>query len=398
MNFSRVNLVENRAVSPADVRVENGRVAAIAPAGALRPLPGEEALCCEGLYLSHGFIDIHVHGGGTGDFMDATAEAWHAAAALHLRHGTTALVPTTLAADTKGLLAAFETYRACRGGFADSAKFLGVHVEGPYLSPAQCGAQDPAFLRAPDKAEYAMLLAACPGILRWTVAPELPGALEMGDWLAAHGVAASVGHSNATYEQVREAALHGFRSITHLYSAMSTITREGGYRRAGVVESAYLLPGLFCELIADGRHLPPCLLQMAYRLIGPERLCLVTDAMRAAGQTEGESILGSLADGQRVIIEDGVAKMPDRTAFAGSVCTGDRLVRTMAGAGGAGIADAVHMATAVPARALGLEQVTGHVAVGRAADLVLFDSDVRVRLVLVDGAVRFRAEERKDEK
>ena len=256
----------------------------------------------------------------------------------------------------------FETARPYIGKETGGAVLRGINMEGPFFNKAKKGAQAEKYIVEPDAGMFDRLFEASGRAVKLVdVAPELPGALEMGDWLAAHGVAASVGHSNATYEQVREAALHGFRSITHLYSAMSTITREGGYRRAGVVESAYLLPGLFCELIADGRHLPPCLLQMAYRLIGPERLCLVTDAMRAAGQTEGESILGSLADGQRVIIEDGVAKMPDRTAFAGSVCTGDRLVRTMAGAGGAGIADAVHMATAVPARALGLQDKTGFV-------------------------------------
>lgn len=389
--IQNVQLIESGTVTHSDISVENGKISAVSPAHTLRPCEGDTAIDGGGLYLSHGFIDIHVHGGGGHDFMDATPTAYHDAAALHLRHGTTGMVPTTLAADTQSLLAAFDTYNACKNSFGDGAKFFGVHVEGPYLSPSQCGAQNPAYLRAPNPAEYRQLVEACPDILRWTIAPELPGALEMGDWLSERGIMPSIGHSSATIDEVKQAVRHGFKHVTHLYSAMSTIVRKNGFRRAGIVESAYLIDALTSEIIADGCHLPPELLQMAYRFIGPDRLCLVTDAMRGAGLTHGDSILGSLTSGQRVIIEDGVAKMPDRKAFAGSVCTTDRLVRTMAQHSGATLAEAVYMATAVPARLLGLADTVGTVAPGRTADLVLFDNDVSVRLVMTDGVVRFHA-------
>ena len=266
-----------------------------------------------GLYVSAGFIDIHVHGGGGHDFMDGTPEAYHGASALHLRHGTTAMVPTTLAASKEELLRSFSVFERCRDGFADGAKLLGLHIEGPYIAKSQCGAQDPRFIREPDPAEYNELLDACPHILRWTIAPELPGAREMGLALLARGVLPSIGHSEADSEAVRAAIPCGYRHVTHLYSAMSTIVRKAGFRHAGIVESAYLYDELSSEIIADGCHLPAPLLQLAYRHIGPQRLVLVTDAMRGAGQTQGESILGSLENGQRVILEDGVAKMPDRT-------------------------------------------------------------------------------------
>ena len=180
----------------------------------------------------------------------------------------------------------------------------------------------------------------------------------MGLALLARGVLPSIGHSEADSEAVRAAIPCGYRHVTHLYSAMSTIVRKAGFRHAGIVESAYLYDELSSEIIADGCHLPAPLLQLAYRHIGPQRLVLVTDAMRGAGQTQGESILGSLENGQRVILEDGVAKMPDRTAFAGSICTADRLVRTMVTLAGASLPDAVRMITETPARVLGLSDFT----------------------------------------
>lgn len=387
--IQNARLVANGLVTPCDVEVSKSCITKIAPPNTLK---GEHVIDAGGLYLSHGFIDSHVHGGGGHDFMDGTREAWHGAAALHLRHGTTGMVPTTLAAEKEELLAAFATYEACKQGFPDGAKFIGIHVEGPYLAPAQSGAQDPAHIRMPDQKEYESLLAACPDIVRWTIAPELPGAHRMGDYLAMRGVVPCIGHSDATYDEVRESMAHGYRHITHLYSATSTVVRRNGFRHAGIVESAYLLDGLTSEVIADGCHLPESLLQMAYRFIGPDRLCLVTDAMRAAGETKGESILGSLSRGQRVILEDGVAKMPDRKAFAGSICTADRLVRNMIKLAGATVADAVKMMTETPARMLGLSAVTGFAAVGRTADLVLFDKDINIQMVMTSGEVRSKAD------
>ena len=268
---------------------------------------------------------------------------------------------------------------------------LGLHLEGPYFSPAQAGAQDPSQLRNPDPAECAEILERCPDILRWSLAPELPGALDLGQELKRRGITAAIGHSDATYSQVVSAVEAGYTHVTHLYSGCSTITRQGGFRRGGVVEAAYVLPQLTSEIIADGCHLPPELLQMAYRFIGPKRLCLVTDAMRAAGQIQGESILGSLSQGQRVIIEDGVAKMLDRTAFAGSVCTADRLVRNMVRLAGATLPEAVEMMTQTPARVIGKQNETGTVAPGRKADLVLFDEDIHIRRVWTDGIERYES-------
>ncbi len=382
-----VRLVQSGLITPCDVVVNGDRIEDMAPVGQAEP--GLAAFEGDGLYLSHGFVDIHLHGGGGADFMDGTEEAWRTAAALHLRHGTTCMTPTTLSASREELLGAFDVFARCKADIGDGARMLGLHLEGPYFSPAQAGAQDPAHLRCPRPEEYEEMLDRCPDILRWSLAPELPGALAMGRELVRRGVTAAIGHSDAAYSQVREAVAAGYTHVTHLYSATSTITRLNGFRRGGIVEAAYLMGALTSEIIADGCHLPPELLQMAYRFIGPRRLALVTDAMRGAGQTSGESILGSLSQGQRVIIEDGVAKMPDRKAFAGSVCTADRLVRNMVTLAGASLPDAIEMITATPARILGLSRVTGTVAPGRKADMVLFDGDIGVRRVWTDGTVRY---------
>ena len=378
-------LVQDDRITPCDILVNGAFIERMMPPGS--GMAADTVYDLRGLYVSAGFLDIQVHGGGGHDFMDGTREAYHGASALHLRHGTTALLPTTLAATREELLRAFAVFESCGGGFPDGAKLLGLHIEGPYIAKSQCGAQDPRFIRDPDPLEYNALLDACPHILRWTIAPELPGALEMGRALVRRGVLPSIGHSEADSEQVRDAISSGYHHVTHLYSAMSTIVRKAGFRHAGIVESAYLYDELSSELIADGCHLPAPLLRLAYRMIGPRRLVLVTDAMRGAGQTEGESILGSLKNGQRVILEDGVAKMPDRTAFAGSICTADRLVRTMVTMAGASLPDAVRMITETPARVLGLDSLFGRAAPGRAADLTVFDHTIRIAMVLKDGAV-----------
>lgn len=384
MIIKNANLVQDSSITLKDIRIADGIISSITDSGGSVDMT-EEVLDVHGLYLSHGFLDIHVHGGGGGDFMDGTKEAWHQAASLHLKHGTTGLLPTTLAAGYDELVHALELYNQLKCGFPDSARLLGIHIEGPYLSRSQCGAQDPAYIRDPNPGEYKELLSLCPDILRWTIAPELPGAFDMGDYLAERGVLPCIGHSDADYSTVREAVSHGYRHITHLYSAMSTIVRKGGFRQAGIVESAYLLPELSSEIISDGCHLPPSLLTMAYRLIGPDRLALVTDSMRAAGESSGTSILGSLKNGQTVILEDGVAKMPDRTAFAGSICTADRLVRNMVRMAGASLPDAIRMVTETPARIMNLDKTTGRVEAGRTADLVIFDDRINIRYVFIGG-------------
>jgi len=211
--------------------------------------------------------------------------------------------------------------------------------------------------------------------------------MEFGRFLKEKNILPSIGHSNAIYEEVIEAFENGYTHITHLYSGMSGVRRINAYRYAGVIESAFLIDEMTVEIIADGTHLPSSLLKLIYKIKGPDKIALVTDSMRAAGMPEGESILGGIRDGQKVIVEDGVAKLPDRTAFAGSVATADRLVRTMINIAEVPLIDAVRMMTTTPAKIMKIDDRKGSIVVGKDADLVIFDEDINIQTTMVEGEV-----------
>ena len=255
----------------------------------------------------------------------------------------------------------------------------GIHLEGPYFSPAQTGAQNSDVLRKPEKGEYGRILKDFK-IHRWDYAPELDEDFSFLTSLKNAGVLPAAAHTDATCEQMEKAVREGCRIVTHLYSCTSTIRREKGFRIAGVVEAVYLCDDICAELIADGCHLPHELLRLAYKLKGADRLMLVTDAMRAAGLREsGTFDIG----GVPCFIEDGVAKLLDRSAFAGSIATADRLVRTCVQAG-IPMADAVKMITQTPAAILGLEN-KGRLEPGFDADIVIFDEDIQLKAVFLQG-------------
>lgn len=349
-------------------------------------VPDATLLDAGGRYIAPGFIDIHVHGGGGCDFMDGTEAAFLTIAELHARYGTTSLVPTTLTAEKEDLFQTLDAFeQACRRN-PRGANMLGMHLEGPYLAQSQRGAQDPRYIRNPDPEEYEGILAYSSSIVRWSAAPELPGAIPFGRRLREKGILAAVAHTDAIYEEVLLAYEAGYSLATHLYSAMSGVTRRNAFRYAGVVESAFLLD-MDVEIIADGIHLPPPLLKLVYKIKGADKTALITDAMRAAGMPEGESILGSLTNGLPVIVEDGVAKLPDRTAFAGSVATMNRLVRNMVQMADVSLPDAVRMASTTPARIMGIDNRKGVLAAGKDADIVLFDDQLTIHATLIGGRI-----------
>ena len=338
-------------------------------------------------YVSPGFIDIHVHGGGGYDFMDESEEAFLKIAQTHAKHGTTAMLPTTLTSEKEGLLHTLELYEQANKKNTSGAQFIGMHLEGPYFALNQRGAQDPKYIRDPDPAEYKEILQHSPSIKRWSAAPELKGAIEFGKYITSKGVLAAVAHTDAIYEEVLDAFENGYTLATHLYSAMSGVTRRNAFRYAGVIESAYLLDEMDVEIIADGVHLPAPLLKLVYKIKGADRTALITDAMRAAGMPEGESVLGNLKTGLKVIVEDGVAKLPDRTSFAGSVATTDRLVRTMINLADVPLIDAVRMITKTPARIMKIDDKKGSLAEGKDADVLIFDEDINIKMTMINGKI-----------
>lgn len=341
----------------------------------------------EGNYISPGFIDIHVHGGGGHDFMDGSETAFLKAAEIHAQYGTTSMSPTTLTSEKEDLLKTLELYEQADKKNVKGAQFLGMHLEGPYFAMSQRGAQDPRYIRDPDPEEYMDVISRSNVIKRWSAAPELKGAIPFARYLKSKGILAALAHTDAIYEEVLEGFENGYTLATHLYSGMSGVSRRNAFRYAGVIESAYIIDEMDVEIIADGIHLPAPLLKLIYKIKGADRIALITDSMRGAGMPEGESVLGNLYTGLKVIIEDGVAKLPDRTSFAGSVATADRLVRNMIKMADVPLLDAVKMMSSTPARIMNVHDRKGSLTVGKEADIVIFDEDIKIRKTIIMGKV-----------
>ena len=369
------------------VSYENGVITAV---GRFSPEIARESevIDCGKNYVSPGFVDLHLHGGGGHDFMDGTVEAFLGAARLHAEHGTTSMLPTTLSCSDEELFRFLDTYKVAKKQNTNGADMIGVHLEGPYFAISQKGAQDEKYIVPPVKEHYEKILSYSDDIVRWTAASELPGALQFGREVSQKGILVSLGHSDAMYEDAKEAISSGYSMLTHFYSGMGGLKRINSYRYPGLIDAGYMLD-FTVELIADGCHLPISLLEYIPKVKGVEKVTLCTDSSRGAGLPDGENIiLGSLANGQSAIIEDGVAKLPDRSAFAGSVATTDRLVRNMYKKAGFKLTDAVRMMTLTPADAVKNEK-KGKLEVGRDADIVVFDDDINIMKTIVRGNTIF---------
>ena len=330
--------------------------------------------------VSPGFVDMHVHGGVGFDFCKDNAEGLAAAADFHLRHGTTTIVPTVCSVDYPSTCRSLENVRECVRRGLSKANIFGVHLEGPYFSPKQCGAQNPDHITAPVPEEYTALVREYGDLVkRWSYAPELDADCAFTKYLAENHIVASMGHTDAIYDECKAAFEHGCRLVTHLYSCTSTVTRKGGFRRLGVIETAYLLDDMDVEIIADGKHLPPELIRLICKIKGDDRVSLITDAMNAAGVETKEAEIGGVA----CIIEDGVAKLPDRSAFAGSVATADRLLRVCVQEAGIDLLSAIKMLTLNPARIIGVN--AGAIRAGARPDFVVLNDALQVKNVFVGG-------------
>ena len=341
----------------------------------------------QGNYLIPGFIDLHCHGGQGLEFMDATADEYAEIANFHLSHGTTTMLATTLAASDQETESALNTFEQFYKRYPYTT-LKGVHMEGPWLNPAQCGAQNVEYMKTPSVEELKALKEKYPFILRIGAAPELDGGLEFGKQSKNLGIVASIAHTDGDFNDIKKAKENGYTLMTHLYSGMKGVTRKNSFRIAGAVEAGLYFDDLFVEIIADGRHLPLELLRFIYKCKGADRICLITDAIRAGGMPNGtQTVIGSLKNGLPVIVEDDVAKLLDRQSFAGSTATTDRLYKTMAKAIGKDMVALSKMSSTTPAKVMGWTD-RGEIAVGKRADMLLVNEELEIEKIIFGGNIQ----------
>lgn len=369
--------------------LHNGKIAAFVH----EPPESSLVLDAGGGWILPGFVDIHLHGGGGFDFMDGTPEAFNGIGKMHAAHGTTSLLPTTVSCPLEQLYRLFSVFRLSQT-MCRHVNLLGIHLEGPFLAEPMKGAHNSRYLSAPKAAEIDRLLdTAGDIILRCSCAPELPGVYDMADKMARYGISMSIAHSNATCGQALDAIGHGFRHITHLYCSTPSVRKIGQRVYAGVVEACFLDDRFTAELIGDGRHVPKDVLKMVYKIKGADKTALITDAIRAAGTSATQSYLGENRPENSVIIEDEVAKLPNRSSFAGSIATADRVFRK-AVESGIPVLDVSKMMSLTPSVMVGVADRKGSIVPGKDADIIIMDSMFRVQHVLVNGNISFSEESR----
>ncbi len=343
---------------------------------------GAELIDARGMYVVPGFIDMHVHGGGGRDFMEGTETAFRAVAEAHAKYGTTSLYATLSSSTIPMIMRAVDT---CDQLIKDpNAPILGLHLEGHYINPNKAGAQSLDLLKNPDPQEYIPIVEQSNCLSRWDAAPELPGAIQFGRYCAEKGVLPSIGHTNAEYSDVRAAFEVGYTHVTHFYNAMPGFHNKQGYKYEGTVESVYLIDDMTIECVADGIHVPPTILRMAYKIKGVERMAVITDALAVSAVEPGTDVK---AFDPRVIVEDGVCKLADRSALAGSIATTDRLVRTLVEKAEVPLEDAVRMVSETPAHIMRVHHRKGQLSKGKDADIVILDDKLQVRCVWQMGKI-----------
>ncbi len=371
-------VLPDRVVTDQALVIKTGRIAGLAhPADLGHDV---EVIDAAGSWITPGLVDIHTHGAVRHTFNEPDLAAWAAITRENLRRGTTALLATF--APTPNLAAELAFCRQWMAETHGGAQVLGAYLESPYINVAQKGALDPSCVRGVGDGSAAELLGYADILRVFMLAPELPGALELIHALNAAGVVPAAGHTMAHDSHILVAMQAGLRHVTHLWSAMSLVVREGPWRKPGVLEAALAFDGLTAEIIADNRHLPPTLLRLAYKCLGPDRLCAISDALAGAGLPDGSTYT---MGGMTYEVSDGVGMMLDRSAFAGSATLLPQMLPVLIDVAGIPVVEAVRMVTLTPARIIGADGERGSLAPGKRADLVIFDDAFNAQRVMLGG-------------
>ena len=388
----RFALTNGRVILPQEivtgkaVVVEGKKIVGIADADSLGA--ETEKIDVGGRYITPGLIDIHTHGALDHTFNEPTVEAFASIAKENVTRGTTSLLATVSTAPIPDLVKCLEFSRQWMHEPREGAQVLGVHLEGPYFSMAQKGAQDPDNIRTPDDGTPDILLEHHDVMRIMTYAPELPGALEFTARLAGLGIVPAAGHSSARDEAVLAAMKVGLSHIIHIWSGQSSTVREGPWRKPGVLEATLVFDGLTVEMISDNKHLPPTLMKLAYKCIGADRLCVISDATSGAGMPEGTRFR---MGGMEYDVHDGVGMMLDRTSFAGSTTLVNQMVPILTDAVGIPLVEAIRMTTLTPARVIGFDDRKGSLEASKDADLAVFEDDFTAWRTMIGGRWAYAA-------
>lgn len=338
---------------------------------------GAEIINVNGGYIVPGGVDMHTHGGGGRDFIEGCEDAFRTAVNAHLKHGTTSIYPTLSSSTIPTIEAA--CYVCEKLMAEENSPVLGLHIEGSYINPKEAGAQNPVLIKAPVIYEYETLLSKYKCIKRWDEAPELPGSVRFIKTCNMHGVLTALTCTRATYKDVVEAHKAGMTHAAHFYNAMPVVYKEHEFKVPGTVESVYAMQDMTVEVIADGLHVPPVMLKVVHKIKGVERMALITDSLAYAASE------GDVSAEPRVIMEDGVCKLADRSALAGSIATMDTLIRTCIQKANIPMEDTFRMASETPAKIMGVFDRKGSIEEGKDADIIVFDRDINLTYVMQMG-------------
>lgn len=354
-----------------------------------------EVIDAEGGYIFPGFVDIHTHGALGSSFMETGKEGYNKILGYHVTHGVTSLIATTLTAPVERLkkcIAAARSYMQSEDNGVKGSRVTGMHLEGPYLSVARKGAQMEEHLLVPEKDDYCFITDNADVVRIVTIAPELPGSIQMIRSLTEAGIVVSGGHDDAIDEEIDAAIAAGMSHSTHIYCGMSSLTKRNGIRHTGLSEASLTEDAMSTEMIADNQHLPPRMMKLIYKCKGAEKLCMVSDSIMAAGLPEGGRFVMSIGvgdEGTPIIVGKRVAMVADGSVYAGSIQMLDEMLRNVVNDVGVPLTEAIKMITMSPAKVIGVENEIGSIMPGKRADFCITDKALKVKKTIIGGKVVF---------